>query len=116
MPFCLQRRRSSLFFGFYLMIIANYKSQQNNVLQVRGTKSMTKNKPEGHGAGSIPIALGIMEDFWELRGSVFVFTRSLKADRFPGFFLDINKLSKILKDHSYVFILCANSFFQLFQL
>jgi hypothetical protein len=52
MSFCLQRRRSSLFFGFYLMIIVNYKSQQNNVLHVRGTKSMTKNKPEGQGSGA----------------------------------------------------------------
>jgi hypothetical protein len=57
--FCLQRWRSSLFFGFYLMIIVNYKSQQNNVLPVRGDKKpawrqtgMTKNKPEGQGSGA----------------------------------------------------------------
>jgi len=42
MSFCLLRRRSSLFFGFYLMIIANYKSQQNNVLHVRGDKKHDK--------------------------------------------------------------------------
>ena len=42
MSFCLQGRRSSLFFGFYLMIIANSKSQQNNVLHVRGDKKHDK--------------------------------------------------------------------------
>ena len=50
--FCLQGQRSSLFFGFYLIFIHHHKSQQNNVLHVRGTKSMTKNKPEGQGSGA----------------------------------------------------------------
>jgi hypothetical protein len=35
-----------------------------------GTKSMTKNKPAGHGAGSSSQKCGSMEDFWELRGFI----------------------------------------------
>jgi hypothetical protein len=50
-----------------------------------------------------------MEDFWELRGLIAVFTGSLIAYRFPGFFLDVNKLFKILKDHGYIFILCVKA-------
>ncbi len=34
-----------------------------------GTKSMTKNKPAGHGQrGVAPKNAGAIEDFWELRG------------------------------------------------
>ena len=36
---------------------------------VGGTKSMTKNKPAGHGlAEQLPKMRELMEDFWELRG------------------------------------------------
>jgi hypothetical protein len=42
MSFCLQGRSGSLFFGFYLMTFTNSKSQQNNVLQVRGDKKHDK--------------------------------------------------------------------------
>jgi len=69
MTFCLQRRRSSLFFGFYLMIITTPKANKTMCCKCEGTKSMTKNKPEGHGIGEqLPKMRELMEDFWELRG------------------------------------------------
>lgn len=46
-----------------------------------GTKSMTEKITEGHGSGEqLPKMRELMEDFWELRGLVFVLTESLKAD------------------------------------
>jgi len=70
MSFCLQRQRGSLIppqaWAMCRMSI--------------GTKSMTKNKPEGQAAEQLPKMRELMEDFWELQELIFVFTRSLKAD------------------------------------
>jgi len=60
MTFCLQRQRGSLIppqaWAMCRMCI--------------GTKSMTKNKPEGQGSGAATKNAGVMEDFWELRGII----------------------------------------------
>ena len=46
-----------------------------------GTKSMTKNKPAGHGlAEQLPKMRELMEDFWELRGLIFLVSGCLEAD------------------------------------
>ena len=52
---------------------------------VGGTKSMTKNKPAGHGlAEQLPKMRELMEDFWELRGLIFQSFFLLYNLPFPG--------------------------------
>jgi len=51
------------------MIITTPKANKTMCCKCEGTKSMTKNKPEGHGIGEqLPKMRELMEDFWELRG------------------------------------------------
>lgn len=84
-----------------------------------GTKSMTKNKPEGHGAGEqLTKMRERLEDFWELRGLVLAFIRSLKAYRFPGFRIVVllHQFIKITEDKFYIFILMCKRLFYLLYL
>ena len=48
-----------------------------------GTKSMTKNKPAGHGlAEQLPKMRELMEDFWEQRGLFFLASGCPEANAF----------------------------------
>jgi len=66
MSFCLQRWRSSLFFGFYLMIIKpTIKANKTMCCKWAGAKSMTEKITEGHGEGAVPKNAGA----WKIFGS-----------------------------------------------
>lgn len=48
-------------------------------------KALRKKLQKGTARGAAPKNAGAMEDFWELRGLVFLAARSLEADTFTGF-------------------------------
>ncbi len=109
MSFCMQGRSGSLITPQALAMCRMWE----------GTKSMTKNKPAGHGRrGAAHKNAGAMEDFWELRGLVLAFTRCLKAYRFPGFRIVVllHQFIKITEDKFYIFILMCKRLFYLLYL